>query len=112
MSTNGIIIGVIAFLLIGVFHPIVIYGEYHFGTKLWPVFLCSGILLCAVSLFVENVVFNAVLGIAAFSCFWSILELFNQKKRVERGWFPKKQTSIVCTKDKNSMPANFLLEEK
>ena len=27
-------------------------------------------------------------GAFAFSCFWSILELFQQKKRVERGWFP------------------------
>ena len=25
----------------------------------------------------------------AFSSFWSILELFQQEKRVERGWFPK-----------------------
>ncbi|MHB9291137.1 hypothetical protein Holit_00209 [Hollandina sp. SP2] len=93
MSTNVIIIGVIAFLLIGVFHPIVIYGEYNFGMKLWPVFLFTGLILCALSLFVENAVINAVLGIAAFSCFWSILELFNQRKRVERGWFPKKQNA-------------------
>jgi hypothetical protein len=27
----------------------------------------------------------------AFSSFWSILELFEQKKRVEKGWFPKKR---------------------
>ena len=94
MSTNGIIIGAITFLVIGVFHPIVIHGEYHFGTKLWPVFLGIGILLCAVSLFVKHAVFNAALGISAFCCFWSILELFNQKKRVERGWFPKKQNTL------------------
>jgi hypothetical protein len=93
MSTNGIVIGALAFLLIGVFHPIVIHGEYHFGTKLWPVFLGAGILLCVLSLFVENIIFNAALGITAFSCFWSIFELFQQKKRVERGWFSKKQNS-------------------
>jgi hypothetical protein len=93
MSINGIVIGALAFLVIGVFHPIVIHGEYHFGTKLWPVFLGAGILLCALSLFVENIIFNAALGITAFSCFWSILELFNQKKRVECGWFPKKQNT-------------------
>ena len=28
-------------------------------------------------------------GVVAFSCFWSILELFQQRKRVDRGWFPK-----------------------
>ncbi|MCQ2501287.1 MAG: DUF4491 family protein [Lachnospiraceae bacterium] len=26
-----------------------------------------------------------------FSCLWSIHELFEQKKRVDRGWFPKKK---------------------
>jgi hypothetical membrane protein len=92
MSIDGIIIGAIAFLLIGVFHPLVIYGEYYFGTKLWPLFLFTGIILCTLSLFMENAVFSGTLGIIAFSCFWSIVELFNQKRRVERGWFPKKQT--------------------
>jgi hypothetical protein len=91
MSINGIIIGAIAFLTIGFFHPVVIYGEYHLGTRLWSVFLVFGILLCAVSLFVKHQVLNAALGIIAFSCFWSIFELFKQRKRVERGWFPKKQ---------------------
>ena len=97
VSINGIIIGAIAFLVIGIFHPIVIYGEYHFGTKVWPVFLGAGILLCAVSLFVENIVFNAALGITAFCCFWSIFELFDNRsgrkkglnKRDEKGEFPK-----------------------
>jgi hypothetical protein len=93
MSIDGIIIGAIAFLIIGVFHPLVIYGEYHFGTKLWPVFLFAGLVLCALSLFVENTVLSGALGIIAFSCFWSIFELFQQKKRVERGWFPKKQNT-------------------
>jgi hypothetical protein len=101
MSIDGIIIGAIAFLVIAVFHPLVTYGEYYFGTKLWPVFLCAGIILCAVSLFIENTVFSSALGIIAFSCFWSIFELFNQKKRVERGWFPKKQTGTASQKRNN-----------
>jgi hypothetical protein len=96
MFMDGIVIGIIAFLVIGLFHPIIIYGEYHFGTKLWPVFLFLGILLCFVSLLVENAILNAALGIIAFSCFWSIIELFKQKKRVERGWFPKKQNWKTC----------------
>jgi hypothetical protein len=82
-------------LLIGVFHPLVIYGEYYFGTKLWPVFLGIGIILCTLSLFMQNTVFSGILGITAFNCFWSIVELFKQKTRVERGWFPKKQTGTA-----------------
>jgi hypothetical protein len=99
MFINGILIGGIAFLTIGIFHPLIIHGEYHFGTKLWPVFLFVGIILCTVSLFVENTVFSGALGIIAFSCFWSIVELFNQKKRVERGWFPKKPSNVSGSKN-------------
>jgi hypothetical protein len=95
MTIYGIIIGAITFLVIGIFHPIVIYVEYHSGTKLWPIFVCTGIVLCAVSLFVKNIVLSTTLGVTAFSCFWSILELFKQKKRVERGWFPKKQNNAA-----------------
>ena len=50
MYFTGIIIAVMTFLTIGIWHPIVIKTEYH----------------------------------------WGIGELFAQRKRVEKGWFPKK----------------------
>jgi hypothetical protein len=93
MYYNGIIIGVLSFVIIGLFHPLVIYTEYHFGTKPWPVFFIVGIVLCIFSLCIENTIINALLGLVAFCSFWSIKELFQQRKRVERGWFPKKQTA-------------------
>ena len=30
-----------------------------------------------------------MLGIAAFSSLWSILELVKQRERVKKGWFPE-----------------------
>jgi hypothetical protein len=90
MYLDGIIIGCIAFVMIGLFHPLVIYGEYHFGTKIWPLFLCFGVVLCTASALTANTLIAAALGIAAFSSFWSIVELFKQKRRVDKGWFPKK----------------------
>ena len=39
----GLIISVGVFLLIGVFHPIVIKTEYYFSDRVWPVFLVGGI---------------------------------------------------------------------
>ncbi|MDR1345683.1 MAG: DUF4491 family protein [Bacteroidales bacterium] len=92
MFISGLIIGIIAFLFIGLFHPIVIYGEYHFGTKIWPFFLVLGIIFCILSLFFENTIISSSCGIMGFCWFWSINELFQQKKRVKRGWFPKKGT--------------------
>ncbi|MBQ3648046.1 MAG: DUF4491 family protein [Spirochaetia bacterium] len=47
MNFEPVVMGVAAFFIIGVFHP---------------------------------------LGI---TCLWCIIELFHQKKRVEKGWFPK-----------------------
>jgi hypothetical protein len=90
MLFSGILIGIVTFVIIGLFHPLVIYGEYHFGVKIWPLFLIAGIAFCVVSLLIKNIVFSAISGVTGFCCFWSILELFHQKKRVEKGWFPRK----------------------
>jgi hypothetical protein len=107
MFINGIVIGAITFFTIGIFHPLIIYGEYHFGTKLWPIFLFIGLVLCVVSLFIEDSIFSGILGIIAFSCFWGIVELFNQKKRVERGWFPKKPTGVIGSKNNGEIFNNI-----
>ena len=88
MHFIGIVIGVISFLSIGVFHPIVIKAEYHFSKSCWPVFLIAGVVLMGVSLFVENVVLSSALAVVGMSSWWSILELCEQEKRVQKGWFP------------------------
>jgi hypothetical protein len=85
----GIIIGLGAFLIIGLLHPVVIKGEYYFGTKIWPLFLIGGLACLVFSLIVNNVLISSLLGILGFSLLWSILELFEQKSRVKKGWFPK-----------------------
>ena len=90
MNLDCIIIGLASFIIIGIFHPIVIKGEYHFGTKIWPVFLISGLILLIFSVIIDNSLISILMGVTAFACFWSILELFEQEKRVEKGWFPKK----------------------
>ena len=92
MNFEGIIVGLATFLIIGIFHPIVIKAEYHFGTRCWWAFLLAGCGFAALSLFLDDLVWSTIAGVTAFSCFWSILELFQQKKRVEKGWFPKKDS--------------------
>lgn len=89
MNTDGIIIGIASFLIIGVFHPIVIKCEYYFTKKVWPIFLILGIIFAVASLYIKSTVLSAIIGVIGFSCFWSIGEIFNQEKRVEKGWFPK-----------------------
>ena len=88
MNFTGLIIAVTTFLVIGLFHPIVIKSEYHFGTRCWWVFALAGIAFIAVSLAVRNDILSPVLGVVGCSCLWSILELFQQRERVRKGWFP------------------------
>ena len=86
----GLTIGLSTFIIIGLFHPLVIKAEYYLGTKSWWIFLFMGIAGVTASLLISNnVLISALLGVFAFSSFWSILEIFEQKKRVEKGWFPE-----------------------
>ena len=75
MNFTGIIVGLATFLVIGLFHPIVIKAEYHLGTRCWWAFLVAGIIFCVLSIVIENLIASTILGVTAFSSFWSILEL-------------------------------------
>ncbi|MCM1503359.1 MAG: DUF4491 family protein [Bacteroidales bacterium] len=88
MNFSGIIVGLATFLIIGLFHPIVIKAEYWFGRSCWWVFLLAGIAFSVLSLYIGNFIWSTVTGVTAFSCFWSIMEIFEQEKRVAKGWFP------------------------
>lgn len=87
---TGIAIGVATFLIIGLFHPLVIKGEYYFGTKCWWVFAVMGVVAIVGSLLVDELFFSTLLAVWGASSLWSIGEIFEQRKRVERGWFPKR----------------------
>ena len=85
---EGIIIGISTFLIIGLFHPVVIKAEYYWGTRCWWVFLVLGILGIIGSLLIDNILVSSLLGVFAFSSFWTIKEVFDQRERVPKGWFP------------------------
>jgi membrane protein len=91
MHFTGIIITVITFLIIGIFHPIVIKTEYYFGTKPWWVFLVLGIICMIASVVVVNVILSTILGILGATLLWTIKELFEQEERVAKGWYPKNE---------------------
>lgn len=91
MNFTGIIIGVATFFIIGLFHPIVIKCEYYFGVKLWWLFAIMGVASVVGALFVEDVLISTLLAVWGASSFWSIGELFEQRERVRKGWFPKRE---------------------
>lgn len=79
MRADGLLIGFGAFLIIGLLHPVIIKAEFYVGTKVWPLFLVSGVLCIALSLFFTKCVLSSLLSVLGFSLLWSILELFQQK---------------------------------
>ncbi len=89
MNFTGIIVGAATFLIIGICHPIVIKMEYHWGKGSWWLLLLVGLAFAAASIFMKGDVLSTISGAAAFSCFWGILEVFEQEKRVLKGWFPE-----------------------
>ena len=99
---DGIIIGICTFLIIGMFHPIVIKAEYYWGTRCWWIFLLLGIAGIALSLLTNDILISSLLGVFSFSSFWSIKEIFEQRERVLKGWFPMnpKKKGRIRSKDK------------
>lgn len=88
INYEGLIIGLCTFLIIGLFHPLVIKGEYRFGQRCRLWFGLAGVVFLVLSLVADGVMASSLLGVTSFSCFWSILEVAEQKRRVEKGWFP------------------------
>lgn len=89
MNYQGLITGIGTFLIIGFLHPVVIKSEYYLGTRVWPLFLIWGIAFIGLSLCLTHVGASCLSAVMGFSLLWSISELFEQKKRVEKGWFPE-----------------------
>ena len=89
MYFTVIIIAASTFLAIGIWHPIVIKTEYYWGTRPWILYLLIGLACITGALFIENAILSSVVGVFGASALWGIGELFAQKKRVEKGWFPK-----------------------
>ena len=112
LHVGGIAIGICTFLIIGMFHPVVIKAEYYWGTRCWWVFLLLGLAGITGSLFVDNLFLSSLLGVFSFSSFWTIKdkEIFDQRKRVLKGWFPmnpKRKHEYDTEKEKSGRQAKL-----
>ena len=85
---TGLVLGLVTFVIIGLFHPLVVKCYWWFGTRCWWWFLLAGISFAIGSVFVSSVLAQTILGVLAFSCFWTIREIFEQRERVRKGGFP------------------------
>ncbi|WP_296127045.1 DUF4491 family protein [uncultured Anaerococcus sp.] len=86
---EGILVGLVTFFLIGIFHPLVIKGEYYFGKKVNKYFFLAGLIFTLVSIFIKSLIPSIFAGVIACCYFWSIKEVSEQEERVLKGWFPE-----------------------
>lgn len=85
----GILWGLLSLVLIGLWHPVVIKGEYYLGKKICAViFFLLGLICLLLSLYTSDLL-STFLGFFGCTSFWAILEVWQQEKRVEKGWFPR-----------------------
>ena len=85
----GLTAGLATFIIIGLFHPVVIKCEYYFGVKCWWWFAILGVVMCVLSYCLDDVLISILCGVTGFSSFLTIKEIFDQRERVRKGWFPK-----------------------
>ena len=94
MNFESIIIAAATFFIIGIFHPIVIKAEYYFSKKIWPVFLIAGLGFLVGAIFACGLI-SILFAITGTSSLWAIKELFEQEKRVNKGWFPENDCALL-----------------
>ncbi len=85
VNWQGLLTGLAAFFIIGLFHPLVVKVEYYWSRKAWPVFMIPGLIAVVASLFILHTFWSIFLGVLGFSAFWSVLELIKQHERVKKG---------------------------
>lgn len=107
VNMEGVVVGIVALVMIGVFHPIVIKCEYYFSHRIWPLFLAAGIGFLLAALFTEGML-SMILGLAGVSCLWSIRELQEQAQPGREGWFPRIQTEKSLWTAPNNRRERFL----
>ena len=86
-----------------------IWCEYRFTQRIWPVFLIAGLLCLLAALLIQGIL-SILLGWRAPAACGSIRELKEQAKRVERGGFknPKKKNSRLPRSDQLLRGSLFL----
>ncbi|MFC2324688.1 MAG: DUF4491 family protein [Bacteroides sp.] len=84
MYFDGLLLGLGAFVMVGLCHPLVIKVEYHLGRRVWWLFLLLGLVCLIPSLFVEGLL-SMFLGVLGACFLWTALELNWQHERVAKG---------------------------
>ena len=95
MNFFGLITGFLTLFIIGLGFPLVIQTERRLGQLWWPYMLGVGLLLIAISLFIQNNWLSVVVAILGATFAWGSTELKEQAVRAELGWYPLNTNKIL-----------------
>ena len=92
LNLEGIAVGGASLLVIGAFHPLVIWCEYHFSQKIWPLFLLCGLICLGLALFVQGLLYP----FGTCGCGFSLEHPGTERTSAagNAGWFPKNPKRI------------------
>ncbi len=89
LEWTGFVLSLTTVATIGIGHVAVRKINYHFGTKLCPLFVAAGLSTLILSLFTSSTLVSGVLGIVGITTLWDAFELVRQEARVRKGHAPK-----------------------
>ena len=83
----------LATVLLSSVPTVVLKGAFPCGrcSAFWGVHALSGGAALAASRWVENLILSILLAVWGASSLWGIGELFEQRERVAKGWFPNRE---------------------
>lgn len=84
MYYDGFLLGLGAFVMVGLCHPLVIKIEYFIGRRIWWIFFLLGGCSFLLSLWFSGL-FSMFLGVLGACLLWTSLELHWQHERVAKG---------------------------
>ena len=84
MYFDGFLLGLGAFIMVGLCHPLVIKLEYYIGRKIAWLFLVLGLVCLIPSLLVQGLL-SMFLGVFGACLLWTAIELRWQHERVAKG---------------------------
>ena len=91
MSFQGLLLGLVCFLCIGAFHPIVVYAEYYFSKKIVWLFFLIGLFACIATFFFLPFLSPEVWPSSASPAFGVSMNYTNRKREWKEAGFRKIQ---------------------
>ncbi|MCE1255136.1 MAG: DUF4491 family protein [Anaerolineae bacterium] len=88
LQFSGLILAGLTFFTIGIGHVLVRKLNYDYGTRPAPVILVLGALFIGGSLFSQDNLLSAALGILGLTTLWDGYEFYRQEERIRKGHAP------------------------